>query len=61
MLESVQQPFHRSPLHRKCGMLCYGAVRKLLRVRKRKLSAKSRAEKDLPYEYYQHRCPHLPL
>ncbi len=55
MLEPVQQPLHRSPLRRKCGMLYYGALRKLLWLRKRKLFAKTRTEKDLPYVHYQHR------
>lgn len=55
MLESVPQPISRSPLRRKCGMLYYGTLRKLLWARKRRMFAKTLQEQALEHMHFRHR------
>ncbi len=55
MLQPMQQPLHRIPLRRKCGMLYYGAMRNLLRVKKRKIFAKAKSDALLAHSHFHHR------
>ncbi|MBE6846750.1 MAG: vancomycin resistance protein [Ruminococcus sp.] len=55
MLQPTQQPLHRSPLRRRCGMLYYGTLRKLLWIRKRRLFARVLQEQPLEHMHFKHR------
>ncbi|WP_409968394.1 VanW family protein [Bengtsoniella intestinalis] len=50
----MKQPIHRSDLRLKCGMLYYGALRKLMWLRCNHQFAKTRAVTPLPYTAFAH-------